>query len=127
MDALVQTWVFNYGEEPFADKGVTGLPENFKPYELIQGKVHSTFLIPQYVWFIVYEEAIFAEGSGECTDGNAALVVPTTHDTFYRTVRNPFRGPNGNRVLRLNAGHWMKDNNNTESYEKIELVANSPV
>lgn len=127
LDALVRTWTFNYGEQPFEEKGVTGLPENFQPYELIQGKVHTTFLIPQSIWYIVYEEAQFSEDSGECTDGNAALVVPTTHDTFYRTVRNPFRGPNGNRVLRLNAGHWMKDNSNIENYEKIELVANSPI
>lgn len=48
------------------------------------------------VMFIVYEQAK--------VDGNIAIVVPTTHDTLYSIINNPFKGPNNRRVLRVSKG-----------------------
>lgn len=45
------------------------------------------------VFFIVYEQSKL--------DGNTAIVIPTTHNTLYHVVSNPFKGPNNRRVLRV--------------------------
>ena len=43
-------------------------------------------------------------------------MYPTTQDEFHKIKNNPFRGPNGNRVLRLDI------QNNA-----VELVSKTPV
>lgn len=63
------------------------------------------FSIPDNVWFITYESVILI-------DNEEAIVTPITQDEFYKIQKNPFRGPNKNRVLRLD----IKDN-------KVELIS----
>lgn len=70
------------------------------------------FSIPEDVWFITYESAIFKDDKLECLNGTTALVTPVTQDEFYKISNNPFRGPSEKRVLRLD----IKDN-------KVELVS----
>lgn len=70
------------------------------------------FNIPSDVWFITYEAATLTDNDIECLDKEEAIVVPTTQDDFYKVRRNPFKGPNKRRVLRLDG------NNNT-----VELVS----
>lgn len=69
------------------------------------------------LWFVIYEAVRY---STESSDSNSikecdktmisnlgygyTLVVPITHDDFYRTYHNPFRGVTTKRALRLNAG-----------------------
>lgn len=60
------------------------------------------FLLPEDLWFIVYEAA--KASSDDCHNGNMLDVVPVTHDEYNRLRRNPFRGANGRRVLRLDPG-----------------------
>lgn len=50
---------------------------------------------PQDCLFIVYEQM-------EDADKNILLVIPTTHDAFYRFLKNPFKRPSKNKVFRLN-------------------------
>ena len=97
-------------------KTSTDLEAEPDSYTLKQGKVHQVFDLPKDVWDIVYEEAVFGESEDQCVSGKTVLVVPTTHDDFFKTVRNPFKGPNNNRVLRLDRG----DN-------KVELVSNNTI
>ena len=79
-------------------------------------KESKFFIIPDDAWFIVYESVKYStEGEGnipskECTintikaQGNAYTnVMPITHDDFYRTYNNPFRGITDKRALRLTA------------------------
>lgn len=70
------------------------------------------------VLFIVYEEATLADNSLGCASNNIASVVPTTHDAFKKTVRNPFRGPNEDRVLRLDV---QQESNNIELISKYKI------
>lgn len=70
------------------------------------------FNIPSDVWFITYEAATLTDTDIECLNEEEAIVVPTTQDDFYKVRRNPFKGPNKRRVLRLDS------NNNT-----VELVS----
>lgn len=61
------------------------------------------------VWFIVYEQVQLAddtkleEGEKEngCMAGAVIEVYPTTHDEYHKIRKNPFRGANKRRALRL--------------------------
>lgn len=63
--------------------------------KLIDGS--TVYALPGDLLFITSE--FCSVSLGGCTSG--AVIVPVTQDEFWRTVRNPFKGPNGNRVLRL--------------------------
>lgn len=63
------------------------------------------YQLPDDLWYITYESVIFNDTSLGCKDGITALVKPVTQDEFYYINRNPFRGANDKRVLRL-----IKDN-----------------
>ena len=60
------------------------------------------YKLPQNVLFITYENATLYGNTTGCT--SSAVIVPVTQDEFWKTYNNPFRGPNKNRVLRLDAG-----------------------
>lgn len=77
--------------------------------------IHTTFSLPDDIFYIVYEQVIW-DSDNECLNGNVADVVPVTHDEFWRIRNNPFRGPSSKRVLRL-------DNNNLQ----VELVSNANI
>jgi hypothetical protein len=70
------------------------------------------YTLPTDILFIIYEQVKFADNSLGCYNGSIADVAPVTHDEYNRVRRNPFRGPNSNRVLRLDAGDG-----------KVELVS----
>jgi len=57
------------------------------------------FTLPEELWFITYEAATVS--SDDCHDGSVLDVVPVTQDEYHKIRRNPFRGANGRRVLRL--------------------------
>lgn len=79
------------------------------------GKKHTVFKLDDDCWYIIYENAI--NGSDEsCLGGMSSDVVPTPHDIYNRTRNNPFRGPNNNRVLRLDRGN-----------NYVELVSSFPI
>lgn len=72
-----------------------GTPTQFgKSYELPKGLANDEVL------YIVYEE-LTEPTTGICKDSHTISVVPTTHDVFYKTRNNPFRGANERRALRL--------------------------
>lgn len=73
------------------------------------------FSLPMELMFITYESCSFSSDDS-CLNNKTVQVYPTTQDEFHKIVKNPFRGPNGNRVLRLDI------QNNT-----VELVSKTPV
>ena len=74
------------------------------------------FTLPSDVWFITYESVDFEDDSLGCKNGTNICVVPVTQDDFSRIMKNPFRGPNERRVLRLDA-----DNGNIELISKYNI------
>ena len=66
----------------------------------------TDFMLPDDLWFIVYETANVASGDGSSCwpNGREVDVVPVTHDTLRKTFKNPFRFPNRSRVLRVTKG-----------------------
>ena len=75
--------------------------------EIYSGQFPDTYthytvkLDAQNFWFVILESVIFS-GEEPCTNGKRVIVQPITYDGYWSIMRNPFRGPNRNRVLRLN-------------------------
>ena len=83
----------------------------------------ATLPTDKKVWYIIYEGAILnLKGSDACEAalegiGQGVTVVPTRYDELHSLLNNPFRGPIGNRVLRLD-----------KSENQVELISiNHPV
>lgn len=57
------------------------------------------FKLPDNLWFITYE-AISTDGHG-CESMSVMDVFPVRQDEYHKIKRNPFRGPNSRRALRL--------------------------
>lgn len=59
------------------------------------------FLLPEKVWYPVYEQALLVDQKLNCGGQSTVIVKPITHDHYYKTKENPFKGSNNRRVLRL--------------------------
>ena len=75
------------------------------------------FALPEDLLFRTYEKCTL--DTGTCGDMDA-IVVPVTQDEFWRTNRNPFKGPNKTKVLRLTFAE-----SGSEKYS--ELVSRFPI
>lgn len=53
------------------------------------------------LWFITYESVNLKDDKLGCISGEDVSVVPITQDEYYRIRKNPFRGTNERRALRL--------------------------
>lgn len=57
------------------------------------------FTLPEDLWFITYESVEIS--NGDC-DGHKQLeVIPVRQDEYHKIKKNPFKGPNSRRALRL--------------------------
>lgn len=63
---------------------------------------HSVFFkLPDDLWFITYEAVDLKDDGLGCKSGEDVCVIPVTQDEYHRIRKNPFRGPNDRRALRL--------------------------
>jgi len=65
---------------------------------------HSKFFtLPENLWFITYESILLnGDVNNKCIkDGTMMEVVPVSQDEYHRIRKNPFRGANDRRALRL--------------------------
>lgn len=62
---------------------------------------HADITTDKDVWFIVYEVAIDNKN-------NIIPIVPVTHDELTRIIRNPFRRPTNNRILRVDTDNKVE-------------------
>ena len=69
------------------------------------------------VWFLTYESVTVSyEDGGTCGDTGVLEVIPVKQDEYHKLKKNPFRGANDRRALRLD----LADNN-------VEVVSNYTV
>ena len=111
IESLVVTKIWDKSEEDYdilativenKEKNTTEYKDNY---------IHTVYKLPSDCWYIAYEQATLG-GDDTCIKGKIVDVIPVTHDTYRRTVNNPFRGPNTRKVLRLDKGNT-----------KVELVS----
>lgn len=57
------------------------------------------FTLPENLWLITYESVKVSDG--KCGSGASLEVVPVRQDEYHRIRKNPFRGANDRRALRL--------------------------
>ena len=70
-------------------------------------KTSLFFELPEDLWFITYESAGLEDSRLGCMDGEEISVIPITQDDYFRIAKNPFRGTNKRRALRLDLGNRM--------------------
>jgi hypothetical protein len=70
------------------NSGVIGINSNSK-----------FFTLPENLLFITYEDVTVSDG--KCGEGSKLDVYPITQDEYHKIKRNPFRGANDRRALRL--------------------------
>ena len=105
--------------------------ETIEPEEAVYTGVDKNskfFVLPDDLWFITYEAVNISDG--KCEGYTALEVVPVTQDEYNRLRKNPFRGPNDRRAVRLDLPDSMVEivsNYNVVSYylrylKKIEPI-----
>lgn len=72
------------------------------------------FTLPKDLWFITYESVLLTEG--KCENHTTMEVVPVRQDEYHKIKKNPFRGANDRRALRLDL-----------SEGNVEIVCKYPV
>lgn len=84
----------------------------------------TVFELPEDLLFVTLETcSISVPGCGSKT----AVVVPVTQDEYWRTSRNPFRGSNSERVLRLAYGSAETLGDGLYSSRYSELVSDNDI
>lgn len=63
------------------------------------GSDSKFFTLPKDCWYITYEAVNLSDA--KCSAYTPMDVFPVTQDDYNKTKRNPFRGPNDRRALRL--------------------------
>lgn len=59
------------------------------------------FTLPEDLWFITYESVKLDSDDRPCAGINSLQVTPVRQDEYHRLRKNPFRGANTRRALRL--------------------------
>lgn len=93
-----------------------------KPHKVLRGDrfYHSHYVLPEDLWYIVHETARFSDRQ-VCNNGDYVPVKPETYDEALHDVRNPFRGPTMNRVLRVDYGTDGDGDRLVELISKYEI------
>lgn len=72
------------------------------------------FTLPEDLWFITYESAKVSDS--KCEDLSVMDVYPVRQDEYHKIKKNPFRGANDRRALRLDLSE-----NNVEIISKYTV------
>ena len=110
----IVTGMYN-GKNPFRDSFERTeeirryLSDLIKTYTTTDKKVGYTglskssvfFELPDDLWFITYEAVNLKDDGLGCMSGEDIFVIPITQDEYHRIRKNPFRGTNERRALRL--------------------------
>lgn len=88
------------------------------------------FSLPDDLWFITYEAVNLKDDALGCKSGEDVCVTPITQDEYHRIKKNPFRGTNERRALRLDlSGQTVEiiSKYNIESYLVRYLTRPTPI
>lgn len=88
------------------------------------------FELPDDLWFITYESVNLKDDGLGCMSGKNISVIPITQDEYHRIRKNPFRGANERRALRLDLSGKVVEiisKYNVESYLVRYLSRPAPI
>ena len=132
------------GKNPFGDSFERTeeirryLSDLIKTYTTTDKKVGYTglskssvfFELPDDLWFITYESVNLKDDGLGCMSGEDISVIPITQDKYHRIRKNPFRGTNERRALRLDLNGKVVEivsKYNVESYLVRYLSRPTPI
>lgn len=72
-----------------------------KPIGLDGERNTKFFTLPEDLWFITYESVKLDDDDRPCAGISSLQVTPVRQDEYHRLRKNPFRGANNRRALRL--------------------------
>lgn len=139
----IVTGMYN-GKNPFEDSFERTeeirryLSDLIKTYTTTDKKVGYTglskssvfFELPDDLWFITYESVNLKDDGLGCMSGEDISVIPITQDEYHRIRKNPFRGTNERRALRLDLSGKVVEivsKYNVESYLVRYLSRPAPI
>lgn len=89
------------------------------------------FTLPSGSDEILFKTLEIASVESDCNTSSSvpAIIVPVTQDEYWRTIRNPFKTCNANRVLRMTyPSHSSTDEYGRLSVQKYtELISDRPI
>lgn len=92
---------------------------------------HSVFFkLPNDLWFITYEAVDLKDDRLGCKSGEDICVTPVTQDEYHRIRKNPFKGSNERRALRLDLNEEVVEivsKYNVDSYLVRYLSRPNPI
>lgn len=132
------------GKNPFGDSFERTeeirryLSDLIKTYTTTDKKVGYTglskssvfFELPDDLWFITYESVNLKDDGLGCMSGEDISVIPITQDEYHKIRKNPFRGTNERRALRLDLSGKVVEivsKYNVESYLVRYLSRPAPI
>ena len=132
------------GKNPFGDSFEKTeeirryLSDLIKTYTTTDRKVEYTglskssvfFELPDDLWFITYESVNLKDDKLGCRSGENISVIPITQDEYHRIRKNPFRGANERKALRLDLSNKVVEivsKYNVESYLVRYLSRPAPI
>lgn len=65
------------------------------------GEDYVEYTLDNKVWFITYEEVT-------TSNSTSPIVIPIKQDTIHEIMRNPFKKPSNDRVLRVDIGNKIR-------------------
>ena len=90
------------GATEFLKELVLTVKPNPSPAPSLSPQGGKQYDLPKDVLFIVFEEVKLQSKKKSCNgDLITGTVYPTTHDNLHTMLKNPFRGPKGDKVIRL--------------------------
>jgi len=101
-----------------------------KPIGIDSDKKTRFFSLPTDLWFITYESVKLDADDRPCAGIGNLEVVPVTQDEYHRIRKNPFRGANDRRALRLDLSEDVVEivsSYTVESYYVRYLKKLSPI
>jgi hypothetical protein len=79
----------------FSEPDGTAIPSTYS-----MSSTSYFFRIPSDAWALVYE-SVLLNSSDECLKDKELEVTPITYDEYHKLKKNPFRGSNDRRALRI--------------------------
>lgn len=89
--------------------------ENTSGTPIGMGSNSTFFTLPEDLWFITYE-SVDTSGDKACDNRTGMEVIPVTQDEYHTLKKNPFRGANSRRALRLDLADGV-----------VEIICKFPV
>lgn len=100
-----------------------------KEKEIVITDKNALIELPKDLWFITLEECSFNDINLGCKFKDSVEVIPARQDYLHSILKNPFKGPSPNRVIRVDIDGKIKlySKYNLSSYKVTYVERPKPI